>query len=254
MSKPPILAVHGMWSVPAIFDSIAADMARNGYTVDATDHRPGAVARAGSLQKVGLADYLASLEEMAATLPEKPILMGHSLGGLLAQLLAVKIQPRALILLSTAPSHGSIILPTFSSLKSVWGSISSWGYWHKETLLSRADALYGVYNNVSAEEAAQGIAQLVPDSGRVLAQIAFSAFDNSKVSVVDYTKITCPTLVMCGDEDRITPSDISRATARRMAGPVAYKEMDGFGHWTVGSAGTPIVSSTVRDFLGAHGI
>ncbi len=254
MTKPPILAIHGMWSAPAAFDLIAADMARNGYTVDAADYRPAATLRAGSLQNVGLADYVAALEEIAAALPEKPILIGHSLGGLLAQLLAVKIQPRAIILLATAPSHGSVMLPTFSSLKSVWGTLTSWGYWKDATVLSRTDALYGVYNTTSAEEAAQGIAQLQPDSGRVLAQIAFATFDGSKAAVVDYTKIICPVLVMCGDEDRMTPNDISRATARRVAGPVSYKEMDGFGHWIVGVEGTPIVSSTAREFLSAHGL
>ncbi len=254
MSKPPVLAIHGMWSVPGVFDLIAADMARSGYTLEATDHRTIAAGRAGSLHKVGLADYLAALEGIAADLPEKPILIGHSLGGLLAQLLAVKIQPRALILLATAPSHGSVLVPTFSSLKSVWGVISSWGYWNSETQLSRGDALYGVYNNVPPEEAAAGIALLQPDSGRALAQIAFSAFDSSKAAVVDYAKITCPVLVMCGDEDRITPKEISRATARRVAGPVAYSEMDHFGHWIVGSAGAPIVSSRAREFLSAHGV
>jgi pimeloyl-ACP methyl ester carboxylesterase len=254
MSKPPILAIHGMWSVPAAFDLLAAEMARSGYTIEAADYRTRAVAHVGSLSHVGLADYVEALEEIANALPEKPIIIGHSLGGLLAQLLAVKIQPRALILLSTAPAHGTVQLPRFTATKSVWDNLSTWNFWKSQITVSRKDALYGIYNNVPADEAAFSISQLQPDSGRVLAQIGFSAFDSSKAAVVDYVRLTCPTLVLCGEDDRITPCDISRATARRMTGPVAYKELDGFGHWIVGVEGSPIIGTTIKEFLAAHGV
>ncbi len=254
MTKPQILAIHGMWSVPAVFDLLRAALAPVGYTVTAADFKAGAIQRAGSLAQVGLADYVASLADLAARLPEPPILLGHSMGGLLAQLLAVKIQPRALILLATAPANGAAKAPSWSSTRATWSVLRQWGFWRQETRLSRSDALYGVYNHVSAAEAADSIAQLVPDSGRVLAQIAFSAFDKARAAEVDYSQITCPTLVLCGEHDRITPPAISRATARRIAGPVAYQEVDDIGHWLVGIDATPTVARTIAAFLGAHGI
>jgi pimeloyl-ACP methyl ester carboxylesterase len=254
MSKPPILAIHGMWSVPAAFDVLRDALASAGYGLQAAEYRAGAVARTGSLARVGLADYVQSCADIAAALPVAPVLLGHSMGGLVAQLLACKIQPRALVLLATAPAHGAVAVPSWSSSRATWSVLSRWGFWRQETLLSRSDALYGVYNHVSAEEAAAGIAQLVPDSGRVLTQIAFSAFDSAKAAVVDYAAITCPTLVLCGAHDRITPTAISRATARRIAGPVAYQEIDDIGHWLVGIDASPRVASTIAAFLGAHGI
>ncbi len=254
MTKPPILCIHGMWSTPDAYKSIAPGLEAAGYPVHAAEYRTAATGRAGGLAKVGLDDYVSALEGIAARFAEKPIIIGHSMGGIIAQLLAVRIQPRALVLLSTAPSNGSALLPQWSATKSVWSVFSKWGFWREQTLLSEADALYGVFNTAPADEAAAEVKALVPDSGRVLAQIAFAAMDKAKAATVDYARLTCPALVVIGAEDRITPPGISRATARRITGPVTYKEMPGYGHWIIGRDGGPQVSAMVVEFLKAHGV
>lgn len=254
MAKSPVLFVHGMWSQPAAFKHIKPVLEAAGHDVVAADYRNAAVARAGSLARVGLADYVSVLEGIAADLPEKPVLVGHSMGGLLAQLLAVRIQPKALVLLSTAPSAGTVLLPGWSELKSVWSVTSKWGFWRQESNLSRADALYGVYNNVPADEADAEFRAHVPDSGLILSQIAFAPFDGSKAATVDYIRLTCPALVMVGQADRITPPATSRATARRLAGPVTYRELDGFGHWIVGQQGSPVLAGAILDFVATHSL
>jgi pimeloyl-ACP methyl ester carboxylesterase len=254
MAKAPVLFIHGMWSAPAAFKHIQPVLEAAGHRVIAADYRNAAVAKAGSLAKVGLADYVSVLEGMVQDLGETPIIVGHSMGGLIAQLLAVRVQPATLVLLSTAPSNGSALLPEFSATKAVWSVFSRWRFWEQETNLSRADAMYGVYNNVPADEADAEFRAHVPDSGRVMAQIAFAGFDGGKAATVDYAALTCPSLVLVGDQDRITPASVSRATARRLTGAVTYKEMHGFGHWIVGAQGGPQVASTMLDFFSQHGL
>lgn len=252
MAKPPLLFIHGMWSTPGAFKQIGPRLAQAGYAITAADYRNAAVAKARSLAAVGLADYVSVLEGMVQAMPEKPVIIGHSMGGLIAQLLAVRVQPKALVLLSTAPANGATLLPQFSALKSVWSVTSTWQFWKQETSLSRADAMYGVYNNVPTEEAEAEFRAHVPDSGRVLAQIALASFDGGKAATVDYAQLSCPALVLVGDADRITPKDISRATARRLSGPVTYKELAGFGHWVVGAQAAPIVADAMLEFLRTH--
>ncbi len=254
MSKPPILFIHGMWSSPAAFKHIGPVLEGSGHAVTAADYRSSAVARAGSLAAVGLADYVEAVADIAGRLPEKPIIVGHSMGGLIAQLLAVRVQPRALVLLSTAPSNGSAIVPEWSSIRSIWSVTSRWQFWKQEIQLSRADALYGVYTNVPEAEAETEYRAHVPDSGRVMAQIAFAAFDSGKAATVDYAALTCPALVLVGNQDRITPPSVSRAAARRLAGPVTYRELDSFGHWVVGVDGSPKVAAAILDFAAAAGV
>jgi pimeloyl-ACP methyl ester carboxylesterase len=254
MAKPPVILIHGMWSTPAAFKHIQPVLEAAGHKLIAADYRNAAVAKAGSLAKVGLADYVSVLEGMVQDLGEKPIIVGHSMGGLIAQLLSVRVLPDALVLLATAPSSGSAVLPEFSAIKSVWSIFSRWRFWEQETTLARADAMYGVYNTVPEEEADVEFRAHVPDSGRVLAQIAFSAFDGGKAATVDYTALTCPALVLVGDQDRITPPSVSRAAARRLTGGVTYKEMHGFGHWIIGAQGGPQVASHMLDFFRQHSL
>ena len=64
------------------------------------DDRPGAVAG------VSMTDYARDIAELCAGLPEPPILIGHSLGGLVAQLAAKRTPPKALILLAPSPPWG----------------------------------------------------------------------------------------------------------------------------------------------------
>ena len=62
-----------------------------------------------TLVGVGMADYRAELEAFLETLPPKPVMLGHSMGGVLAQQLAAEGLASALILIAPAPRAG--ILP-----------------------------------------------------------------------------------------------------------------------------------------------
>lgn len=255
MSKPPLVFLHGMWSRPRVWDRFKARFEAAGYQTLAPvlpghDVEPDAPVPPG-LAGYAMADYVAAIEAACAPLTQKPVLIGHSLGGLLAQLVGVRIKPKALVLLSPGPSSG-ILAFSPSSIKSVWPIISRWGYWKQPTLPTREAALYGVFNGVEPDEAEAEIKALVHDSGRVMFQIGMPFLDSSGGTRVDYPRLGCPALIVIGTEDRITPLSVARATARLLPGRVTYREMDGFGHWIIGRQGWPIVADHIAAFLDAH--
>lgn len=247
MTKLALFFIHGMWSYSAVWDRMRSLLEAEGFATHA-GKLPGHEGEPGDLTRVGLVDYVAALETQVARLPETPVIIGHSMGALLAQLLAVKVKPRALILLSTAPSSGILALAP-SAMRTTWPIMRNWGYWRQATHLPREAALYGIYNNVQVVEAEDEVSKLVPDSGRALFQIAMPFLDSSKGSFVDYGRLNMPSLVVCGIDDRVTPISVSRATARKLSGPVTYHELDGFGHWIVGEQGSPRVAREISKFL-----
>ena len=158
------------------------------------------------LSSLRLANYLAALERDAADIAsdrgEAPVILGHSMGGILAQLLAERVQPKGLILLSSAPSMQASAT-SLSALRTLWGITGKWGWWNEATLLDEEAARFGVFNGVPEAEIRPALTDLTWDSGPVLAQLAAPFLDPDKGSRVDYTKLKMPTLVITGLEDRI---------------------------------------------------
>ena len=201
-----------------------------------------------ALARVTLADYVAALRAFIATLPANPVLVGHSMGGLLAQLVAVETQPPALVLLCPAASAATPGIG-LDPVRTLWSVLTRWGWWRTPTLLSEAGARFGVYNGVPEAEILRGLSELTWDSGRVMAQIAFPWADPARGANVDYARLAMPALVLTGAEDRIAPSAIARATARNLPGPVRFEPLAGVGHWLFHDPVGPQVTRLLREFL-----
>lgn len=246
-SRTDVFLIHGMWSHSGAWGIIQRQLAARGRTSVAA-MLPGHDTMPGDLAVLGLSDYVDALAEQYAAAGRPPCIMGHSMGGLLAQLLAVRVQPQALVLLATAAS-ATTSRPAFSALKSVWPVISRWRFWTKATRLPEHAARYGVYNGVPEAEVVQSIRELQPDSGRVMLQMAMPWLDKTRAAHVDYARLSMPTLVMCGDADRITLAAVSRATAAAVTGPVTVAMLSGHGHQIIGEQAGPDVADRVADFL-----
>ena len=252
---PPILMIHGMWSRPSTFTSLRAELEAAGIrsaavTLPHHDVPPGAPAPA-ALATTRLADYVDALERDAAALGEACVVLGHSMGGLLAQLLSVRIQPKGLILLSTAPSaQASALSP--ASVRTMWSVTGKWGWWKEATLLDEEAARFGVYNGVPEAETRPALAELTWDSGPVLAQLAAPFLDPDKGAHVDYSRLQQPTLMITGLDDRIVPAATSRKTARHLTAAgarVDYEEWPNVGHWLFHDAVRPRVAAAISRFM-----
>ena len=108
--KDTIVMIHGMWGSSRVWGRYKAYFEAAGYScltpvlrfhdVDpASDPDP-------ALGCISLVDYVQDVEKEISNLGVRPILMGHSMGGLIAQLLATKNVAKALVLLAPAPPAG----------------------------------------------------------------------------------------------------------------------------------------------------
>ncbi len=85
------------------------------------------------------------------------------------------------------------------------------------------------------------------ESGRAAAEIGFWLFDPRRASRVDPAAVTCPVLVIAGQEDRITPAPVTRQVARRYN--ARYEELPGHAHWVVSEPGWEDVANLAADWL-----
>lgn len=253
---PPLILVHGMWSRPSTFSTLMAELAAAGIPCQAPalpfhDLPPGAPAPP-ALASLGLDDYVAAIMKEVAACPSPPVLLGHSLGGLIVQKVAAEVGAAGLILVATAPSATALV-PSLAQVETLKGITLSWGWWRRATILDARSALSGVFNGVPEAEAKAAIAELTWDSGRVLAQISAPFLDSSRASQVDYARLAIPALVIFGLQDRIATAGTSRATARQLRGRVDYEEWADCGHWFFHDACRPRLAQAIARFMGSLG-
>lgn len=250
--KPTLMFIHGLWTRPRIWDSIRSYFEERGYTTLAPalpchDLTPLDPVPTG-LGTLSLLDYSASLEAEIRQISGPVVLIGHGTGALLAQMAATRTVPAGLVLLSPVPSADMLTF-AWQPLRTCWPLISRWGFWDEALALPRDVALEGMFNGVPAAEALHEFGELVHESGRAFAEVAFGAIWSSAPSRVVFSRIEAPSLIIVGTEDRLTPPAIARSTARHLTSSVQYRELDGVGHWVFHEAVRDRITTLMSDFL-----
>jgi pimeloyl-ACP methyl ester carboxylesterase len=249
---PPLLLIHGMWSRPSAFGALIPELEACGISTRAPallhhDIPAGSPAPA-ALGTLRLGDYVEQVVREVRALGDLPVILGHSMGGLIAQLVAARTGAAGLILLATAPSASARAL-SFAQVRTLRRVTGRWGWWRSPTLLDAESARSGVMNGVSEAETRAAIADLTWDSGAVLAQISAPSLDSTRGAVVDYGRLTMPALVIFGMQDRIATEGTSRATVRQLAGPTDYETWDDCGHWFFHDAIRPRLAERIGRFI-----
>ena len=205
MTVPALFFIHGMWGTPAHWGGMRAYFEARGHATYAPclpwhDVDPRAPAPP-QLAGISVSDYVSFLIDQLAGIGGPVVLVGHSMGAMLAQLVAERVQPSALILLSPGPTAETGAL-AISPLRTTSGVTTKAGWWKKPTKIDRDRALWGIYNEVPADVANREVDALVWDSGRVLFQMAMPWADPAHGTRLDYGRLRMPALVVVGDQDR----------------------------------------------------
>jgi pimeloyl-ACP methyl ester carboxylesterase len=193
-------------------------------------------------------DYAADLEREIKQLDSLPILMGHSMGGLLAQILGSRGLAQSLVLLTPASPRGVLALRP-SVIKSFWSVLTKWGFWRNPMRQTFDEAVYSMMHLLSKEEQREAYGHFVYESGRAAAEIGFWLFDPGKATYVDESKVTCPVLAIAGSEDRITPPAVVKKTANKYGAVSTFKEFPNHSHWVIGEPGWEEIAQYVDDWL-----
>ena len=234
MLKPILFCIHGLWATPGTFTRLKARFEALGYDVVTPalplHDRDPSLPPAPETGTLTIEDYARFLVAEIGKLASPPVIIGHSMGGMLAQIVAARVEHRGLVLLSTAAT-ATTVSPSLSILRTMGGVVTKWGWWHSPTRIDIGAARWGIYNGVPEDIIQAEYAGLVWDSGRVIAEMSLPNVSATGATKVDYARLSKPALVIVGTEDRITVPGISRATARKLTGTVDYHEISGAGHW-----------------------
>jgi pimeloyl-ACP methyl ester carboxylesterase len=230
--------IHGAFCGGWAFAPWRAPFEKRGFTVytPVLRHHSCGEEAMRCLAGVSLRDYLADLSTLVGTVGSPPVIIGHSLGGLLAQMLAARLRVRALVLL--APLAPSGIFPSSASEAMAMQALFLEGtFWKKVLAPRRAIAASQAFHCVPEPERVKLVARLVPESGLALFESMHWLFDSHKTSMVDRRALTCPILCVAGARDRIVSPATVRRLARRYEGRARYELLPDHGHWLPGEPG-----------------
>lgn len=262
--KQPVVFVHGLWLLPGSWDPWRAYFEELGYATVAVDW-PGdasdveqARAHPDGLAGVGVAEVADHIAEVVAGLSRKPVLVGHSFGGLLVQIVAGRGLAAGTVAIDPAPSKGVLPLP-LSALKASFPVLRNPANRKRTVLLTFDEFRYGFANALPEDEArALYDAQHVPAPGRPLFQAASANVTPGKATYADKRNPQRgPMLVVTGEKDHIVPFVLSNAAYKQQSknpGVTELVEIPGVGHSLVVDSHWTEVAEAASGFFAKQGL
>ncbi len=236
-----IILIHGMWSTSATLSTLRRRLEAKGYIVYSPDlpfHEDGIHDSEVLVANLSVRDYCTHLKDYITNLKlgKPPILIGHSMGGILAQKLGVELENHALILLCPSPPWG-INLITPSGAWTTLDAWAKWRFWEKSHRPSFHRAKYGLFNLLDNESQIKLYDRLIHESGRAYFEIVYWFLDKMKATYVPTKEIKVPILVIAGEKDRIIPPSVVKKVAEKY--PQAdYKCYSDHSHWLIDELGS----------------
>ena len=251
----PVVFVHGAFCGGWAFDAFREPFEAAGFETHAPNlphHERGADLE--QLAQTGLKDYTESVVRYVHELRAPPVLIGHSLGGLVVQLAAAKIDVAGLILL--APSAPWGVLPTTMEEHGNHFGLSLLGdYWRRPIPPDYRVARGNTLDRLSREDARRTFARFVPESGRAVREAMQWWLDHAMASQAPTYRIAAPMLGLAGGRDRVNPaSTVRRIIGRFPNGQAHFHEFPEMSHWLVGEPEAMDVANFALDWMRARDI
>jgi pimeloyl-ACP methyl ester carboxylesterase len=249
--KPPVVMIHGGFCGPWAWDEFAARFRAAGYEVatPALRFHDGAKP-AAALASTSLTDYAADLEKLIAAMKVPPILVGHSLGGLLAQMLAARRNIAAAVLLAPSAPWG-VPPSTLFEIGAAQSLMLQVGFWNAILEPNFDIAAAHSLDRFSKEQCERIFKRFVPESGRATFEVLHWGFDMRRASEVDARKVRCPLLLMTGSGDRISPPGTVERVAALYKDYAQCEIMPGMSHWLISEPGWEAVCDRALAWLAA---
>jgi len=240
-AKPPVVFVHGLWLHAESWANWVELFQANGYaasaaswpgdgpTTEATRQNPKALAGYGVTE---IAEHIAA---QLKPLPARPILIGHSFGGLLVQNLLGRDLAAAAIAIDPAPIKGVYELPG-SALKASLPALGNPFNYGQAIMLTEAQFRFGFTNALPEAEAHDlYVRYAMPGPARPLFQVATAMLNPNSANKVNTANATRgPLLLISGEQDNIVPPVLVNSALRiyrkSAAAVTELKSFAGRGH------------------------
>jgi pimeloyl-ACP methyl ester carboxylesterase len=255
----PVVFVHGLWLLPSSWDRWVTLFEEAGYVgvTPGWPDDPETVAEAREHPEVfagkgigAIVDYEAAI---IGRLDRKPVIIGHSFGGLLTMMLAGRGLAAASVAISPAPFRGVLPLP-IAALRTASVALRNPANWNRAVPLSYEQFRYSFANVVGEEEAKElYLSYSVPGPGEPLFQAASANLNPWSEAKVDSTNPERgPMLIISADSDHTVPWAMANAAykiQKRNQGVTEVVKMPGRGHALAIDAGWREVAEKALGFV-----
>ena len=239
--------VHGAFGGGWMFDTFRAPFEQAGYRV-LTPDLPGHAAgdARSTVRGQSMKDYADAVVTLCAAQDEPPILIGHSLGGLVAQLAAARTPVAALVLLAPSAPWGVTGVSMEEAISAV--SLYALGpFWSMAIDPDYPSARRYLFDRLQRDARRALFARMSAESGRALWETLNWWLDPLATTSVDAAAIRAPVLAIAGGKDAIHPPSTVESTAKRLNGDTRqFAEMS---HWLLGEPGWDGVADACLTWL-----
>jgi pimeloyl-ACP methyl ester carboxylesterase len=250
--KPSIVLIHGLWMTPRSWEHWVPYLEDRGHAVH-TPTYPGLEVEVEALRKdpspiasltiSQVADHVAGI---VSSLNEPPILIGHSFGGTLVQLLLARGLGVAGVAIDSAPTEGVRTVP-LSQIRATFPVLNNPANRHRAIGFTPEQFHYA-FTNTMSEDASRKVYDryhIAAPGGIVWAGVLANFTPGHQEAWVDYAAERAPLLFIAGGEDHIMPPAVNRSNAEKYAKSPAvtdYHEFPGRDHFTCGGDGWEAVA------------
>jgi len=218
---------------------------KNGTASDLRNRQPNDTDLA-ALTLDELIDYYA---DIIKKYPEKPIVIGHSLGGLMTQVIVNRDLAAAGIAIHSVPTLG--VFPyEFSFLRAGWKSLGLFTSLKKTYLMSFSDWQYAFVNGMPWEQQKESYEKFTIPESKTVARGGLT-----KAAKVDYDKPHAPLLITSGSDDNIIPAHLNNRNYNRYkqnGSVLDYKEFAGRNHFVLGQSTWKVDADFIIDWIEKH--
>jgi pimeloyl-ACP methyl ester carboxylesterase len=248
-----IVLVHGLWVTPLSWEPFRRFFEAQGYHVLA----PAWPGIRGSVQDmrrdpssfngIGAGEVVAHYTRIIRSLPEPPIIMGHSYGGVITQVLIDRGLGAAGVAIDSVPPKGIVLLP-LSTYRSLLPALVN-PRTPRGTFLFTFEQFWRVFCNTLSESEARAAyaTQAIPAPGRAIFQAALANFTPNATTAINFKNPSrAPLLLIGGEKDVIMPAALNRKNFRkyrRSPCVTDYKEFPGRSHYLIAESGWEEVAS-----------
>ncbi len=255
----PVLFIHGLWIHSSAWRAWQDLFEAEGYATSAPgwpgDGDTVAATRADPdpLNGVGILDICEHYAAMIEAMPVRPVVIGHSFGGLIAQELLANQYAAAAVAIDPAPIKGVKVLP-FSQLRSGLPVLGNPANKNRTVSLTAKQFRYSFGNALTEQESDALHEQwTIPGPGRPLFEDATANFSRHSPAAVDsHHAVRGPLLLVSGTEDHTVPQSVTEAVVQLYAdnpSTTDYQVVQGRGHSLTIDSGWRDVAALALDWI-----
>lgn len=261
---PPqtIVLIHGLWMTALSWEYWVAYYEERGYRVIARSW-PGLEGDIEELRRdpspiagLGVTEVVDHYAAIIGELDAPPIIMGHSFGGLVTQILLDRGLGAAGVAIASAAVKGVLFLP-LSTIRVVLPALSNPLNNHRAVPLTPDQFHYAFMNTFTETESLAVYERYaVPGPDHMLFQAGLANFNPHAATAVDvHNDGRAPLLFIAGEHDHISPPSVVEANVKlygKSAAVTGYREFAGRTHYILGQDGWQEVADYALDWAVRH--